>query len=185
MRARGFENLRLKSEDVAEFDYSPGHCRRSYRVVVVRKNLSVERGEWALFDDVRYFFYITNDRQMSVSGVVRSANGRCNQENLIGQLKGGVQALNMPVDNLVSNAAYMVMGVVGLDVEGVVCLVVAGDRPVACQAQVGEGRGTEDGVQDLPRLVHEDPRAGGSDGASHCVSRAGLESLVARLLPWG
>ena len=77
--------------------------------MVVRKNLSVERGEWALFDDVRYFFYITNDRQMSVSGVVRSANGRCNQENLIGQLKGGVQALNMPVDNLVSNAAYMVM----------------------------------------------------------------------------
>ena len=46
---------------------------------------------------------------MSASSVVRSANDRCNQENLIGQLKGGVQALNMPVDNLVSNAAYMVM----------------------------------------------------------------------------
>jgi hypothetical protein len=27
--------------------------------VVVRKNLTVERGEWALFDDVRYFFYIS------------------------------------------------------------------------------------------------------------------------------
>ena len=109
VRARGFENIRLKSEDVAEFDYAPGHCRRSYRVVVIRKNLSVERGEWALFDDVRYFFYITNDRLMSASGVVRSANDRCNQEKLIGQLKGGVKALSMPVDNLVSNAAYMVM----------------------------------------------------------------------------
>ena len=35
MRARGFENIRLQSEDVSEFDYAPGHCRRSYRVVVL------------------------------------------------------------------------------------------------------------------------------------------------------
>ena len=38
------------------------------------------------------------------------ANGRCNQENLIEQLKNGVCALQAPVDNLVSNWAYMVMG---------------------------------------------------------------------------
>jgi hypothetical protein len=37
------------------------------------------------------------------------ANQRCNQENLIEQLKNGVRALRMPVDNLVSNWAYMVM----------------------------------------------------------------------------
>jgi hypothetical protein len=37
------------------------------------------------------------------------ANDRCDQENLIGQLKGGVKALSMPVDNLVSNWASMVM----------------------------------------------------------------------------
>ena len=109
VRKRGFENIRLQSEDVAEFDYAPGQCRRSYRVVVVRKNLSVERGESVLFDDVRYFFYITNNRSMTVSGVVRSANDRCNQENLIKQLKSGARALQMPVDNLVSNWAYMVM----------------------------------------------------------------------------
>jgi len=40
---------------------------------------------------------------------VKWANGRCNQEKLIGQLKGGVRAFDMPVDNLVSNWAYMVM----------------------------------------------------------------------------
>jgi len=40
---------------------------------------------------------------------VKLANGRCNQEKLIGQLKSGVRALDMPVDNLVSNWAYMVM----------------------------------------------------------------------------
>lgn len=109
VRAREFENIRLKSEDVAEFDYAPGNCCRSYRMVVVRKNLSVERGESVLFDDVRYFFYITNNRSMTASGVVRTANDRCNQERLIGQLKSGVGALDMPVDNLVSNWAYMVM----------------------------------------------------------------------------
>ena len=37
------------------------------------------------------------------------ANARCNQENLIAQLKNGVRALHAPVDNLVSNWAYMVM----------------------------------------------------------------------------
>ncbi len=109
VKEREFENIRLQSEEVAEFDYAPGHCRRSYRVVVVRKNLTVERGEWALFDDVRYFFYITNMRRKTPPSMVKSANGRCNQEKLIGQLKGGVRALDMPVDNLVSNWAYMVM----------------------------------------------------------------------------
>ena len=38
-----------------------------------------------------------------------AANGRCDQENLLAQLYGGVRALRAPVDNLVSNWAYMVM----------------------------------------------------------------------------
>jgi hypothetical protein len=109
VRERRFENIRLQSEEVAEFDYPPGRCRRSYRIVVVRKNLSIERGELALFDEVRYLFYITNIRTKTASAIVRSANDRCNQENLIKQLKNGAHALRVPVDNLVSNWAYMVM----------------------------------------------------------------------------
>ena len=107
---REFKNIRLQSEHVAEFDCQPVLCRRSYRVVVVRKNLSVERGEQKLFDDVRYFFYITNDRATDAEGIVFLANERCEQENLIEQLKNGCKAMRMPVDNLVSNGAYMVMG---------------------------------------------------------------------------
>ena len=80
-----------------------------YRMIVLRKNLSVEKGEKVLFDDIRYFFYITNDRVSSAAKIVRLANERCNQENLIEQLKNGVKAMRMPVDNLVSNWAYMVM----------------------------------------------------------------------------
>ena len=107
--ARGFRNLRLKSEEVAEFAYQPGACRRAYRVIVVKKNLSVEAGEQVLFDDVRYFFFITNDVATPVDELVFLANDRCNQENLIEQLKNGVHALRMPVGTLVSNWAYMVM----------------------------------------------------------------------------
>ena len=72
------DNIRLQGEDVAEFRYRPGACDRDYRVVVVRKNLSVAKGEQVLFDDIRYFFYITN-RSDPADQIVMRAN-RCNQE---------------------------------------------------------------------------------------------------------
>ena len=106
---REFKNIRLVSEAVASFDYRPTACRQSYRLVVVRKNLSVEKGGQWLFDDYRYFFYLTNDRTSTAAEIVFEANDRCNQENLHAQLKHGVCSLQAPVDNLVSNWAYMVM----------------------------------------------------------------------------
>ena len=109
VKERGYKNIRLQSEDVAQFEYQPVKCHKSYRIVVLRKNLSIEKGEEVLFDDIRYFFYITNDRKASKAGIVREANDRCNQENLIEQLKNGVHAMRVPVDGLVSNWAYMVM----------------------------------------------------------------------------
>jgi hypothetical protein len=109
VRQREYQNIRLVDEEVAEFAYRPTACRKDYRVVVVRKNLSVEKGEQVLFDDVRYFFYITNERTSPADAIVLLANDRCNQENLIAQLKGGVRALAAPVDSLESNWAYMVM----------------------------------------------------------------------------
>jgi len=106
---RQYKNIRLQCEDVAEFNYSPTKCNNTYRIVVLRKNLSVERGEKVLFDDICYFFYITNDYKSSSAEIVHCANQRCNQENLNEQLKNGVKAMRMPVDNLLSNWAYMVM----------------------------------------------------------------------------
>ncbi len=107
--ARECKNLRLEAEAVAEFPYTPTACARPYRVVVVRKNISVEQGDQRLFDQIRYFFYLTNDRETAQAEVVFLANDRCNQENLIDQLKHGVGAMGMPVDTLLSNWAYMVM----------------------------------------------------------------------------
>ena len=71
--------------------------------------LSVEKGEHALFEQIRYFFYITNDELTLASEIVFLANDRCNQQNLIEQLKNGVQAFRVPVNSLVANWAYMVM----------------------------------------------------------------------------
>jgi len=54
-----YENIKLVSEEVAEFDYTPTHCQEFYTIIVVGENLSVEKGEQLLFDDIRYFFYIS------------------------------------------------------------------------------------------------------------------------------
>ena len=109
VKEREYKNIVLKGEDVAEISYQPVKCAKAYRLVILRKNLSVQQGEKVLFDDVRYFFYITNRTDLSVEQVVELANQRCNQENVIAQLKGAVQAMRMPVDDLNSNWAYMVM----------------------------------------------------------------------------
>jgi hypothetical protein len=106
---REFKNLRLEAEAVAEFPYQPVACATPYRLVVVRKNISVEQGDQRLFDEIRYFFYLTNDHATAATDIVFLANDRGNQENLIAQLKHGVSATRMPVDTLRSNWAYMVM----------------------------------------------------------------------------
>jgi len=106
---RGYKNIRLEGEDVAEFDYRPTKCKLSYRVIVLRKDLSVNERQRRLFKEYRYLFYITNIQEFSPAEVVLFCNKRCNQENLIDQLKNGLNALRMPVGELVSNWAYMVM----------------------------------------------------------------------------
>jgi hypothetical protein len=105
---KAFENQKLVGEDLAEIEYQPGNCAYPYRVVILRKNISVQRGEQVLFDEVRYFFYITN-RTDKAAKIVGLANGRCDQENVIEQMKNGVSAMRMPVNDLLSNWAYMVM----------------------------------------------------------------------------
>jgi hypothetical protein len=109
VKERGYLNLELNFEDVAEFDYQPGKCTRPYRVIALRKNISRSRGEQVLFDEIRYFFYITTRRDLTAAEVVACANERCDQENVIEQLKNGVGALRVPLYDLVSNWAYMVI----------------------------------------------------------------------------
>ena len=108
VRQRGYKVLRTKTQDVLEFSYRPGKCKRDYRVVALRKNISVERGDNVLFDEYRYFFYITNDHELTADEVIGEARQRCNQENLHAQLKDA-RALHAPVNTLNANWAYMIM----------------------------------------------------------------------------
>ena len=99
----------MDSEEIAEFPYRPGKCNETYRIIVIKKNIGVSEGKSYLFDEIRYFFYITNQASLTPEEVVKHANARCNQENLIEQLKNGVNALRVPMYDLNSNWAYMVI----------------------------------------------------------------------------
>ena len=114
---RGYLNLELNYEDLAEFDYQPGKCTRPYRVVAIRKNITKSRGEQALLEEIRYFFYITTRTDLTAAEVVACANDRCDQENVIEQLKNGVGALRVPLYDLVSNWAYMVIAALAWNIK--------------------------------------------------------------------
>ena len=51
---REFKTLKLIGEEVAEFDYRPVACKTAYRMIVLRKNLVVEKGQlWSLLHGYR------------------------------------------------------------------------------------------------------------------------------------
>jgi Transposase DDE domain group 1 len=131
VREKGYKNIRLVSEEVAEFGYRPGACKKGYRVVALRKNLLIQKKGQKVEEQVRYFFYITNERDWSAADVVYFANDRCNQENLIEQLKNGVRALRLPVNTLESNWAYMVIGALAWSIKAWLALL----QPKAEQRQ--------------------------------------------------
>ena len=105
---REYVKLELHHEDVAEVEYRPVKCKRAYRLVILRKTITVKKGQKLLLPEIRYFFYLTNDGTRTAPEVVFDANDRCDQENLIGQLKSGLGAMRMPLDNLHSNWVYLV-----------------------------------------------------------------------------
>jgi len=107
--ARNFRDIETVAEDIAEFEYQPSRGDRPYRMVVLRKYLQESRGQTVLGFRDRYYFYVTNDRELEAAEVVAHSNDRCNQERLIEQLKGGVRALHAPLNTLAANWAYMVM----------------------------------------------------------------------------
>jgi hypothetical protein len=110
---RGFKDIRLVDEWVAEVRYRPGACKRDYRLIIVMKNLEVrdprqKKQQLRLLDDYRYFLYLTNDWKSTPQEIVFDANDRCQQENILAQLNA-VRALHAPLDNLLSNNAYMLI----------------------------------------------------------------------------
>jgi hypothetical protein len=117
VKRRKFKKIRTEAEHVCHFAYRPGKCKKTYRMIVLRKTLKVVKGELELFDDVRYFFYITNDWKRSTEEMIRFYRNRSDHENDIEQLKNGVGALNAASDSLVSNWALMVIASLAWDLK--------------------------------------------------------------------
>ena len=99
-----------------------------------------------LFEEYRYLFYITNDRKMTAKEVVFSANDRCDQENLIAQLKSGVRALTAPVDDLVSNWAYLVMASLAWSLKAWMRLMVPVSPQLEAEHKAEKRKLVEDGI---------------------------------------
>ena len=144
-------------------------------MVVVRKNLSVEKGEQVLFDDLRYFFYLTNDRTLSAAEIVLFANQRCDQENVIEQLKNGVNALRIPSDDLVSNWAYLVIAALAWNLKSWYGLMAP--DPSAGHAIAPHG------VQELSASLHPDSVPDCEDRAATGVLRPDLHETLADIFP--
>ena len=135
VKKRQYVTLRLESEDVAEFEYQPRACGKSYRMVVIRKHISKVKGGQVIGKEIRYFFYITNEREWSREDIVFSANDRCNQENLVSQLKSGVRALRAPLNTLKSNWAYMVITALGWNLKAWWALMLPESSEAGQQSQ--------------------------------------------------
>ncbi len=126
---RGYKDIQLDEEWVAEFRYQPTACSRAYRMVVVRKDLTVsEPKKSLLFAKYFYFFYITNDETSTAEQIVFSANDRCNQENIHAQLHGS-RALHAPVDTLLANEAYMLMASLAWNLKAWLALQLPDEPP--------------------------------------------------------
>ena len=65
--------------------------------------------------------------------IVFAANDRCDQENLLAQLKGGVRALHAPVDNLTSNWAWRVMTALAWNLKAWLALVYSAIARIATE----------------------------------------------------
>ena len=110
VRERKFETIHTREEMVSEFNYRPVACHRDYRVV--RGPQAVDRGRRANCKCSR------NTAIFSISPTtVRCLPSKSSFPRATvaikrirsPQLKGGVYALTTPVDDLISNWAYMVM----------------------------------------------------------------------------
>lgn len=153
--ARQFETIRLKGEEVAEFDYRPVACGNAYRVIVLRKRLAREKGQQVLIQEYRYYFPLTNDGETSAAEIMFSANDRCDQENLIAQLKG-VGAMAMPVGDLRSNGAYLAMASPARSLKAWVALLLP-EAGRWGEVPRGGAVAAANGAHDVPRGV--DPGA--------------------------
>ena len=105
--------------------YQPAWAPRPYRVAVKRQRVERSRGQEALFEEYVYRFLISNipKSEMNTRELVRYGYGRCDQQNVIEQLKNGIAAMRMPTGELLANGAFLKMGQLAWNLRAWLCLL--------------------------------------------------------------
>ncbi len=102
-------DLLLKEQWVAEVPYRPARCKSTYRLVIRRQRIEEHDRQGQLFDLFRYRFALSNLKDGTAEDILDLTYGRCDQENVLEQLKNGIAAMRMPTGNFLANAAWLVI----------------------------------------------------------------------------
>jgi hypothetical protein len=106
-RRRKKRDLRLMKQWVAEIPYRPSPSPSTYRLVIRRQLIQEADRQGELFELWRYRYVLTNLRGRSAEEVLDLTYQRCDQENVIEQLKNGIAGMRLPTGELLSNAAFL------------------------------------------------------------------------------
>lgn len=110
-RERGWRDMQLKRQWVAEVPYRPRGSDKTYRLVIRRQLIEHSRGQQVLFDEYRYRYVVTNlPASWSAEDVIDATYERCDQENLIEQMGSGLAMWRMPVGQFAGNSAWLEIG---------------------------------------------------------------------------
>ena len=110
-RQRGYTNLQLERQWVAEIPWTPPGSTKTYRMILRRQLLEQSEGQKSLFEFYRYRYVVTNlPASWSAEEVIDATYQRCDQENVIEQMGSGVALWRMPVAEFDGNRAWLEIG---------------------------------------------------------------------------
>lgn len=112
-RARKYKDLSLKHQALAERPLVIGKKPiEKGRLVIRRQTIEVRKGQKRLFPEIRHRYIATNlpPRIWPASKVVDTTYIRCDQENIVEQMKNGLSIWRMPVAKEHGNAAWIEIG---------------------------------------------------------------------------
>ena len=180
---RGFKKITTVSEALVDFDYQPTTCTRPYRVVALKKNLSVERGEQVLFDDIRYFFYITNDRALSCHEVVHEGPAALRPREPDRAAEGRRPGAPRAGEHVARQLGLYGDGGPGLEPQGLGRAGASHRPPLAVPPRGGAATAAANGLPHLPRRVHQCALPNRHERATRDLPAARLEPVAIPLSP--
>jgi hypothetical protein len=109
-RERGYTNLDLKKQWIAEIPWKPPGATKTYRMIL-RRQLIEKSDQESLFEIYRYRYVVTDlPASWSAEEVIDTTYQRCDQENVIEQMGRGVAVWRMPVAEFDGNSAWLEIG---------------------------------------------------------------------------